>query len=459
MPMSFLPSAIMTFIANQFTRMPGPALQSRMPQLLTGVGQSGGDHLRGGSRFGQTIRRLFQQNAGESANSAVGGRSGSAQLGTSSSSPVAAFTNLLRQLSDLIHQAGSPAGGSGLGNFGSSAAKSDRSRPGFLSHMADRWAENQSSSETPSASQDWRKTGWGNRSPGGQKAKRFSIGRAARLKWIAQRRLQQASAAVKASSMGRNLPGWHASTHAQLVARRRAATQRLDQATTLQARATNFGAVASGRVAHGLAALAGKLPGLAFRLASPNGIASTLARLPLILSKLNDTRIASLRAGRGDYNGQMAAAFAKYDLKTENIKALNARDTQASTNWLIDEQNKLRTALRPFQVMTQNAFNNVQAGTTMALRKTGEGISEATKWIGSAVAEGENYLNGKGFRFDRMRQIKEQVDKDAAARIKEEEKVFDRQFTNHLGGWVAQIENKKEARRNAMPKHTLPKLK
>ncbi len=252
-------------------------------------------------------------------------------------------------------------------------------------------AEKRSAIDQQKSGQSFWKRGWGTLQNG---QKRSTASRAARLTTIAQRRLSTAKKAVSASNKNRNSPGWHPAAHGQLLANKNAAAQKLAQATAIQAKSTFAGALSSGRVAIGLSNLASKIPMLAARLALPAAIVTAAVRAPFQLAKMNDARLETLRES-ARYSSRIQAAFAKYDVKTENIKALNARDTAGSTEFLIDQQNKLRTTLRPFQAAAGTIINSAQGGITWALRKGIESQQAELDLIAAGIRSGQDALQGK----------------------------------------------------------------
>jgi len=374
----------------------------------------------------------------------------------------AAFRKLLDRLTGLVK----PSRSSGAGAGGNNRSGGNNS-PG--------------SNTNGNAAFDWWRRGWGNRtggtgnsSPattffgrvrdristsvnrlmGGNAAKRPTWMRAARLKVIAQKRLQQATAAVKSSLASKGKPGWHPAAHGKLLAAQRAAKQRLAQATGLQAKATNLGAAAANKVAAGLATLALKIPMLAMRAAGPAAAVAGVARFPFWLAAHNDARIGALRQ-RGDYNGRVAASMARYDESRANIRALSARDTAGSTDFLVQEQIKLANTLRPIQNALTNAANNVLGYGARGVTNVAAGVNEGANWFGAFAAAGEQWMNGQGFNPNK---IKDQMDKDAKDQVERDKKVQSRTFTNHLKGWEDSINKKQEARRNRMPKRQLPRV-
>ncbi len=400
---------------------------------------------------------------------AKGGNSGTANntsKNNTTSQPqdlTASFRKLLDRLTGLVKPAKS-GGGSGAGGNNRSGGGNS---PG--------------GNTNGNAAFDWWRRGWGNRVPtgnstsggnsffgrvknnlssfanrimGGNDAKKPAWMRAARLKVIAQKRLQQASAAVKSSLTSKGKPGWHPAAHGKLLAAQRAAKQRLAQATGLQAKATNLGANAANKVAAGLATLALKIPMLAMRAAGPAAAVAGVARLPFWLAAHNDARIGSLRQ-RGDYNGRVAASMARYDESRANIRALSARDTAGSTDFLVQEQIKLANTLRPIQNALTNAANNVLGYGARGVTNVAAGVNEGANWFGAFAAAGEQWMNGQGFNPNK---IKDQMDKDARDQVERDKKVQSRTFTNHLKGWEDSINKKQEARRNRMPKRQLPRV-
>lgn len=282
------------------------------------------------------------------------------------------------------------------------------------------------------SNQSWWKRGWNAM----QSRKPSASFRAARLTTIAAKRLATAKKAVKTSNANKNSPGWHPAAHGALLAAKNAAQQKLAQATQLQAKTTLMGSIASGRVAAGLGNLASKIPLLAAKFAGPVGAAITAAGAPFALSRMNDSRIESRRE-LARYSGQLSAAFAKYDTKTENLKALNARDQSSSTAYLIDQQNQLRTSLRPYQSMFSDLVNDAQGFATAGLNKLiqlDEMKQDAQMALFNEIKDIIPGMGGDG-KFD----FQGEFNKRQAARKKQrddDEKVQGQQFTETMAGWA-----------------------
>ena len=313
-------------------------------------------------------------------------------------------------------------------------------------------ATRQAGKDQAKAGQAWWSRGWGNK-PTATGARPSARSRAARLTVMAQRRYQAADRAVKASNAAKKSGrGWHPAAHGQALAARNAAAQKLAQATQLQAKTTLVGSAASGRVAAGLMTLAKGLPQLASKLALPASAAVAVAKVPWQIKAMNDDRIQTMREG-AKYNGGVAAAIARYDAKTENLKALNARDTASSTGWLVTEQNRLRTTLRPLESMATNAMNNVMAGGTRILNDQALAFENNV-----AAMTGASQMLFDSLSKGRLPSLKDIGDaamqgvKDKDAQKIENEKVQSNQFGQHLGGWAQTMANKQDARFNNKPR-------
>jgi len=292
--------------------------------------------------------------------------------------------------------------------------------------------------------------------------KKSAITRAARLKVLTQKRFAAADRAVKASNKNRGSSTFSDAAHGVLLATRRAAAQKVAQATALQARATSLGAVMSGRVAGGLMSLASKIPMLA-RFAGPVGIGASIgvamAKLPFTLSRMNENRLQSQREG-ANYSGQLANAFAKLDLQKELNKANTARETAGSTSWLAEEQRKLSMTLQPIQSKLTDAWNNVQAFGTSVLNEELKRGQEKINWAGAVIAEAEEaWKNGRLPTWGGLKDKKEGADKIREEQAKAREKFHETVFGNVTGAWAAAIDHKKEARTNNKPKPPIPPIK
>lgn len=356
------------------------------------------------------------------------------------------------------------AGGAGVD--GSSPVGSSTS-PGLLGRITSLFTRKKIEDESPEGNRgnlSWWQRGWANNKggrAGNAGGKRSAFVRSARLQALSQARFSKADRAARTylKQKGSN-PNWHAAKMGQLLASRRSAKRRLGQVAGLQAKATQLGAAASSRVAAGLASLAGKLPMLATRLALPVSLAVAVAKLPFQLSKMNDSRIESLREGT-KYNGRLAAAFARYDAKTENLKALSARDTAGSTSWLIDQQNEFRSNLRPIRDLFTNAMNSGLGAGTWALNRFAD-YERGKVLAGQAVwKEIEDMRNGKGFNpADFLQNFKDLLAKDAAKKAADE-KVVSQQFTSNLGGWsdAMRVDGLQNNRFNNVIKRPIPPLR
>jgi len=380
-----------------------------------------------------------------------------------------------------------PSGRGGTsGAGGSSPARSRRPPSGWNigNRIADWWGSRQAQMNSRGGGDpSWWQRGWGNQSGSSQSGsgssngnpsflqrmlsrftgrKKSAITRAARLKVLTQKRFAAADRAVKASNKNRGSSTFSDAAHGQLLAKRRAAAQKLAQATGLQARATSLGALASGRVAGGLMSLASKIPMLA-RFAGPVGVGASigvaLAKLPFTISRMNENRLQSQREG-ANYSGQLANAFAKLDLQKELNKANTARETAGSTSWLADEQRNLSKTLQPIQSKLTDAWNNLQAFGTSVLNEELKRGQEKINWAGAVIAEAEEaWKNGRLPTWGGLKDKKEGADKIREEAEKAREKFHETAFGNVTGAWATTIDHKKEARQNNRPKQPIKPIK
>lgn len=273
----------------------------------------------------------------------------------------------------------------------------------------------------------WYRRGWGNRAGG---RKRWAITRAARLKTIAEQRLSAASRELRVSTANRGKAGWSAEAHRKKSAAVKSARGRLGQAIALQARATSLGAAAF----------------------PPAAMVSTLvdiARLPWQLQTWNNSQREGAR-----YSGQLSDAYSRHDLKTENLKALNAQGAAGSTSFLIGQQNGFRPRMQPYTSRLESGWNNAQGWVTGLANTQVDHVQNQANCGGAILAEHEQAAMQMRFpSMTNVQQIKKQVDE-----MIERATPFQPQFADTSAAWVRAIHHKREARWNNQPKPPVEKL-
>lgn len=305
---------------------------------------------------------------------------------------------------------------------------------------------------------DWMRWAIGKMGGGkGAKYGKTAAARAAGLVAKAKRRVSIAASAVRSSLARKGTPGWHPAAHGALLKKHRSAGIVLAQATGLQAKATSLGAGASNRVAQALTGLAATFPAIAKTLGAGlmGGRVLGLLGLPSMVAGMGAARINSLRH-KGDENGQIAASMSKFDVMTERLNARNARDTGASTNWLVEQQNALRSSLQPFQSGLSNAVNWV-AGGAMAAAKVPVDVFQAL--ADTLIAPAALIAQGIVPNRENLKEHFKSLDEERKAQKEQDDKAQNRMFTNHADQWTKSIQAKQEARRNAMPKRQLKPIR
>lgn len=310
--------------------------------------------------------------------------------------------------------------------------------------------------------QQWWKPGFGNGSAGGPKRTRFA--RAARLRTKAQARLNSALKAKNTIASKVGSAGYDPQRHRLATMAAKAAQERLGQATALDARATFATAGASGKVADALRGLGTGIVGMGVRMALPATLAAAVLRMPWMLRDAGVARIAALRSQGGEHRGQMAAAALSYDLMTDRLNARQTRETAASTQWLVDENNKLRQNLQPIASAATNILNNTIAGTTWLADKGIEAAQREADTKLAWVAELENAV--KEFRLPNPGNVVKIADEMKVMREEERKRSEDTDkhmsMNEQIKGWVDVFRDQNgkldDARVNAIPFKPLPKF-
>jgi hypothetical protein len=417
--MSLLPMAIVDALAGKISRTITPALQLALKELT--------DHAPAAKPLGSFFQRMTNPQSGGGSSSERGssspspaklpsasGGGSSSERGSSSPSPAKLPSAISRAVNTPQQQ--------------EKPQRPEKPKP-FSREAISKLvveAEKRSEVDQQKSGQSFWQRGWGALQNG---QKRSASSRAARLTTIAAKRLASAKRAVRVSNQNRDQPGWHPAKHGNLLANKNSAAQKLAQATALQARSTIMGALSSGRVASGLVNLASKIPMLASRLAVPAAVAYAAIKAPFAIAKMNDNRIESLRDS-ARYNSRIQSALASYDVKTHNIAALNARDTAPSTEFLVNQQNKLRDTLRPFQAAMSDAANYTQGGLAWVATKFFEGHQLQFDLAAAAKKTAEDALQGNPTDpIKNFNKIRADRDKKRA----EDEKIQSQQFSDIFG--------------------------
>ncbi len=306
--------------------------------------------------------------------------------------------------------------------------------------------------------QQWWKRGFGNGTKGTPKRSRFT--RSARLQTKAQKRLDNAIRTRDTLGGKIGTSSYNEAAHKQAIASVKAAQERLGQATGLNAKATTMGAGASTKVAEALGRLGGGLIGLG-KLGWPVAMASFVARTPWIVRDLNDARINSLRH-RGDHMGENAAAMTIFDKMTAQLAAKQVKDTAESTQWLVDEQNKLRRNLQPIGAKIENAVNGAMGIIPAAINGWVEGhkiLVDETQAADELTKEG--LIRGRNFMAwnkDEEKLVQKRANEIAQKRADQQNEPINKAFAANIYGWVDAINYKQDARRNNLPKKPLPRF-
>lgn len=307
-----------------------------------------------------------------------------------------------------------------------------------------------SASDQAESGQSWWKRGWSRLSG----TKPNAVSRASRLTVKATKRLSRADKAVRGSAKNKGLPGFNEYAHGQLLAGRRAAQQRLAQAIGLQAKAMGLGAGASGKVASGLMTLASKIPNLIGPVALATTAGVAIAKLPFMLSHWNDNQIESQREN-ARFSPVTAGAFARYDERSLQLKSLTARDTEKTTSRLVDEQNKLRSSLRPVLSAIENVKNFSLSQWTKKLNENITLAGLTADWFKAAGQE----MAEKGLAGINNEGIANRAVKNIMDRQKEDELTQSKEITQQFEAWVSGLDAVQNARINNVPKRSLPPMK
>jgi hypothetical protein len=263
-----------------------------------------------------------------------------------------------------------------------------------------------------------------------------------------------AAKARLASAPTKGMPGFDAARTASLTkqvgivsqtfkaadARAAGALGKLAQSSALYARATSISANAMRFLGAGFAKVAG-----------PIGIGLTAAymavKAPTWLAEAADRQVES-RRWMTNYSMGSRAAFATYDLSTQNVQHRQAEAMNSSTQAMITQQNRFRENLVPFKSFMGNLGNAIW---TSGLQQVNDKFTMAEQ-----LGIGLEALN-QGKFFDPK--FWAESNKELEAMKAADRNKFDTTFSDTLRALSHVTDQKKDARNNNSRKDTLPPLR